>query len=1097
MRRGSVSTWENFGRRSSANMAQFIGGPAQFMTSDDIKYRPTDGWFVSYKKAASIVIFLIFVLIVAGLIGWYSHSTPTKRVHDALSLINDGSTKEMAKPSHISPHVRPLKYWLYFKPTIMDYNNINNNDNNSNTNNSSILTGRVIIEFQIESSNRLQKLSLNAVNITMKRYELSLSIDEDSKVSKKRYKRANETNLVVENNEKNSQIIDNLLGENDTTWDDKNSTIATDESNKVIVNLENDPNIPLENGTYGKEETGLVPANGTSPTDFKVSKIKDDWFSVNGIGKADEIVQIKEYEIDRVNGLHVIHPTKKLERGVYFLMIDFEANPSNDVLYVVDSNTNEEKKRMMGTLLKTAEASRLFPLFDEIYLRAIFSLSVERPKEMRVLSNMPLRSTKDTSDNWLIDTFNDTPLISPHNLAFVVGNLEVVDQTSINSGMSVKFWAEFNTTSQGFYLLDKVEPTIVGLTDVLSIPYWLPKLDLVCLPWKIVRSSGNPGLITMRKSLFYADDRSPLVTRTEALKTLIGLLGEQWLGGRVNMKSWTNVWILEGSLLYFRHLLIEKIDPSLGSAHSFVTDVETKAMESDGYDSSRSFRVKINPLRVRLLSMARNMRGACLIRMLHATISNDTAFRIAYKKLLTSQNDGSVDAREFWNFMNEEAREFPDNLSPKEMIDTWISQTGYPLVTVLRNYEEGSAIVRQKKFSYDEPTAEKNDLWHIPLTYVGINDDWSSPKKEWLKKEREQIFQNVTTIDKINGTDWILFNVNKTGYYRVNYDEKNWLLLAMALDENHEAFPVETRASLVDDVFALAAVGSSKYETAFGFIKYMQMKERHYAPWSAFAHHVFKLNNVLYETSAFLDFQEFLQKLITPLYNEVAENLEEGSPLTLFAVKLACLSEHSKCLDWAKQSFVQLKRNPSFKHGIPMYIRRTLYCTIARHGGRNEWDYIYQKARNSMKAEEKYNLLSSFGCFQIPSVLQSIIDEILQDDKYNDDEICMILKSFSMNPIASRVAYKSIMYNWKNILRRFHDSYSVIRSFILAMMNSVTNEQDLMDLHTFWENNYESIKTVKYAAALVESKANLAISLIKNYSHEIKEWLKDNNDSGA
>lgn len=168
-----------------------------------------------------------------------------------------------------------------------------------------------------------------------------------------------------------------------------------------------------------------------------------------------------------------------------------------------------------------------------------------------------------------------------------------------------------------------------------------------------------------------------------------------------------------------------------------------------------------------------------------------------------------------------------------------------------------------------------------------------------------------------------------------------------------------------------------------------------------------------------------------------------------------------------------------------------------------------------------------------------------------------------MNPIASRVAYKSIMYNWKNILRRysrsvnfdlitinipyfilfkiyfrFHDSYSVIRSFILAMMNSVTNEQDLMDvritenyfctsflflyffksffndynefksydlllffshfqLHTFWENNYESIKTVKYAAALVESKANLAISLIKNYSHEIKEWLKDNNDSGA
>lgn len=66
-------------------MAQYIGGPAQFMTSDDIKYRPTDGWFVSYKKATSIVIFIIFVLIVVGLIGWYSHATPTKRV----SVSND------------------------------------------------------------------------------------------------------------------------------------------------------------------------------------------------------------------------------------------------------------------------------------------------------------------------------------------------------------------------------------------------------------------------------------------------------------------------------------------------------------------------------------------------------------------------------------------------------------------------------------------------------------------------------------------------------------------------------------------------------------------------------------------------------------------------------------------------------------------------------------------------------------------------------------------------------------------------------------------------------------------------------------------------
>ncbi|KAI4480852.1 hypothetical protein M0804_009949 [Polistes exclamans] len=1043
----------------AASMAQYTGEPAQFMTTDDIKYRPTDGWFVSYKKATTLTILFIFGIIVSGLIGWYIHSIPVKRVHEELNLINEESLKE-TKP--ISPYVRPLKYWLYLKPTIMDYNNQSN----------VTLTGRVVIEFRIDNdTNKINKLSLNAVNITVKRYELLMSKDELSKDYQKRYKKSSDSNGIINK--------DYLTSDNDTTNNDNNSTVIEyNESNKNIISLQKDSNITMENGTYVIEEKTIKvdSTNGTLLVDFKVSKIKDlDWFSMNGIGKGDEIIQIKEYEIDHDNKVHLIHPKIKLKTGVYFLTIDFDANPTMDVFYNVESNMNDDKTRMMGTLLKTAgSCSHLFPLFnDELYLKAIFSLTVQRPKEMKVLSNMPLRSTKDdaASDNWLIDIFDETPLMTPNNLAFVMGNMKVVDQVLINSKLLVTFWAEFDTTSIGFYMLDKFEPIINGLTDILSVPYWLPKLDLICLPWKIVESSGNPGLISIKKSLFYTNDRSPLVTKTEALKTLISLLGEQWLGGM--------------------------IDSSLEFAHSFVADIQTKEMEFDGYSSSRPFTIKINPLRM-ISIKERNRRGACLIRMLHGAINNDTAFRIIYKNFLTRCQNESIDATEFWNIMNEQTRYFSTKLLFQNMIDSWITQGGYPLVNVSRNYAEKSAIVRQKKFTYDEPTKERNDLWDIPLTYVEVNDDWSNPKKMWLlKHDKEQIIRNISMIkDKQNEINWILVNVNKTGYYRVNYDEKNWELLAKGLEKNPEDFPTETRASLVDDVFALAAVGFSKYETAFGFIKYMQMKERHYGTWNVLTRHVFKLNNILYESSVLIDFQEFMQKFITPLYNEVGNNILEGSPLTLVAIKLACISEYFKCIDWAKQCFIQMKTNPNFKHTIPMYIRRTLYCTIAKHGGLEEWNYIYQKAKSSMKTEEKYNLLSSFGCFQMPGILQSIIDEILQDDIYNTDEICMILKSFSMNPIASKITYKFIINNWKNITDRYYDNYKVMKSFIIAMKNAITNGQDLMDLHTFWENNYESIKTVKYAAALVESKSNFAISLINNYSDDIKKWLKNhNNDS--
>lgn len=89
----------------------------------------------------------------------------------------------------------------------------------------------------------------------------------------------------------------------------------------------------------------------------------------------------------------------------------------------------------------------------------------------------------------------------------------------------------------------------------------------------------------------------------------------------------------------------------------------------------------------------------------------------------------------------------------------------------------------------------------------------------------------------------------------MHYDEENWKLLAKALEENHEVFPAETRASLVDDVLGLAAVGLTSYATAFDFIKYMRTKERHYAPWGALMRHLLKLNGLLYETSGFRDFQ--------------------------------------------------------------------------------------------------------------------------------------------------------------------------------------------------------------------------------------------------
>lgn len=83
------------------------------------------------------------------------------------------------------------------------------------------------------------------------------------------------------------------------------------------------------------------------------------------------------------------------------------------------------------------------------------------------------------------------------------------------------------------------------------------KLDLLVLPIDFDGISA-PGLIVVRDSLFYVPANTPSQSRADALLNIIGLVGQQWLGGLVDAKNWTDAWFAEGSVRYFQHVLLDK-----------------------------------------------------------------------------------------------------------------------------------------------------------------------------------------------------------------------------------------------------------------------------------------------------------------------------------------------------------------------------------------------------------------------------------------------------------------------------------------------------------------------------------------------------------
>lgn len=96
----------------------------------------------------------------------------------------------------------------------------------------------------------------------------------------------------------------------------------------------------------------------------------------------------------------------------------------------------------------------------------------------------------------------------------------------------------------------------------------------------------------------------------------------------------------------------------------------------------------------------------------------------------------------------------------------------------------------------------------------------------------------------MNPNDWIIANVKHSGYYRVNYDKENWILLANQLKEDFTLIDPVNRASLIDDSFNLGKAGFLEQTQFLSIISYLD-KETDAMAFEAAFNGIYYLNNML------------------------------------------------------------------------------------------------------------------------------------------------------------------------------------------------------------------------------------------------------------
>jgi aminopeptidase N len=76
----------------------------------------------------------------------------------------------------------------------------------------------------------------------------------------------------------------------------------------------------------------------------------------------------------------------------------------------------------------------------------------------------------------------------------------------------------------------------------------------------------------------------------------------------------------------------------------------------------------------------------------------EETFKQGLTNYLEAHKFGNARQDDLWQNLTLQAhqdRSLPSHMTVKEIMDTWTLQTGYPVVTITRNYKNGSAYISQ------------------------------------------------------------------------------------------------------------------------------------------------------------------------------------------------------------------------------------------------------------------------------------------------------------------------------------------------------------------------------------------------------------------